>query len=111
MAVSPRKKAYANASTTDLCSPSPGPSTPRQFIAIETSSLCTPYSSDNNTVVGDTAMFDLTKQVQAFSDKSPRYIPLDLNSSRHNIPPLEHNLIPFQGWAGAERHNIVVLQM
>jgi hypothetical protein len=50
-------------------------------------------------------MFDLTKQVQAFSDKSPRYIPLDLNSSRHNIPPLEHNLIPFQGWAGAERHS------
>jgi hypothetical protein len=34
-------------------------------------------------------MFDLTKQVQVFSDKSPRYIALDLNSSRDIIPPVE----------------------
>ena len=34
-------------------------------------------------------MFDLTKQVQAFNDKSPRDITLDLNSSRDNILPVE----------------------
>jgi hypothetical protein len=39
--------------------------------------------------VGDTIMFDSTKQVQAFRDNSPRYITPDLKSSRDNIPPVE----------------------